>query len=764
VDHPALHGEALLRSLVEISIEVAGARSVDRVLSVAGEGVKRHGLQMVVVQYLNGDQGFLRYLNRAPVTAFGKGLLRPAPLTLTPGIEAAFKLGGPLYIADMEKWLLSINCETSFIDIALKAGFGRMVITPLTVSGKKWGALLLAASSLEEADVPALTLFSSQLYSALEVAETIERLEERNKELEAVHAIATASLPDGRSKHLLETVARAIGSDAAILHRFEPETGDFVVIGEAWGYEGPLLEQWKRFPAAPMQPSEKLSRSGPVSHFDRDSAVADAGYKQIAMVALRVDGSTVGFLSVGRKTDTPFDESELRTAEILGVQLSSLLDRARLNAEGGKRVRQLAMLYELASAGAGTGQVNPIIEKVLLQMIDAIPVDISSIHFLERKQLRLAGWKAREGGVQLPPTAEFLPVDEASISGRTVLSRARQCLSVSDFPPSTATAAAQFGVHHVLSAPLLVGDRLVGTLSVGRRADAKFTEEEAQLVESCGVHIAVILEHVRLFEDLKVSYDELAHTQAELVKHERLAALGELAAVMAHEVRNPLGVIFNSLTSLKRVLKPAGGEGDLLLQIIGEEADRLNRIVGDLLDFARPYEAQKKPISLEAIIGSAVDAAMAAVPHASANVMVQFPAELPHFQVDGHLVRQAILNLVVNALQAMPGGGVVTVLAVPEERDGNLWARIEVRDEGDGIPAATAERIFQPFFTTKATGTGLGLAVVKRIIDAHHGQVTVQARPEGGTTFTVRLPGGAPMDESERDDESEDTLPPSTAA
>ena len=157
---------------------------------------------------------------------------------------------------------------------------------------------------------------------------------------------------------------------------------------------------------------------------------------------------------------------------------------------------------------------------------------------------------------------------------------------------------------------------------------------------------------------------------------------------------------------------------------------------------------------------------MAAVPAASAKVIVQFPAELPLFQIDGHLVRQAFVNLVVNALQAMPRGGVVTVRALPEERGGELWARIEVRDEGDGIPAATAERIFQPFFTTKATGTGLGLAVVKRIIDAHHGQVTVLSRPEGGTTFTIRLPGGTAPEAVRPDgaDDAEDTLPPTPIA
>ncbi len=761
MDRPPPQGETLLKSLVEISIRVAGARSIDDVLKIAGEGVLALGLQMVAVQF-GPDRNFLRYLNRPPTTDFGRSLLGTSPLFISPEAYAVLSLGSPMYISDLGQWLAEHGADLSTVDIAVKAGFSRMVITPLTVSGRKWGALILAANTLEPSDVPALTLFSSQLYSALEVAETIERLELRNKELEAVHAIATAAAPEASSELLLATVARATRSDAAILHRFEEQTGEYVLVGDPWGYAGPLPALWRRYKESELLPHERVSHMGSFETVSRDPSGVGAGFSQLARVALQVEGHAAGFLTLGRKSDRPFTAAEVRTAEILGVQVSSLLERARLNAEGSKRVRQLELLYEMTSAGAVVGQVQEIIDRLLTQMLDAFPVDVSVIHFIERTQFRLAGWKVRAGVLAAgPPTPEFMAIDETSVIGCTALGRKSTRVDKNNFPSFTAKNAARLGVAQLMSAPLLVGERLVGTLTIGRAIDVEFTKEETQLVESCAVHIAVILERVRLYEDLKISYDELAHTQAELVKHERLAALGELAAVMAHEVRNPLGVIFNSLTSLKRGMHPTGDTA-LLLNIIGEEADRLNRIVSDLLDFARPYEAQKKPISLEPIIGSAVDAAMAAVPNATAKVVIQFPAELPRFQIDGHLVRQALVNLVVNALQAMPLGGVVTVRALPEERDGELWARIEVGDEGDGISAATAERIFQPFFTTKATGTGLGLAVVKRIIDAHHGQVTVQARPEGGTTFSVRLPGGttAELDEAQGDD-SEDTLPPS---
>jgi signal transduction histidine kinase len=121
-------------------------------------------------------------------------------------------------------------------------------------------------------------------------------------------------------------------------------------------------------------------------------------------------------------------------------------------------------------------------------------------------------------------------------------------------------------------------------------------------------------------------------------------------------------------------------------------------------------------------------------------VVTQFATGLPRFVVDGHLVRQAMINLVVNAMQAMPKGGTVTVRVSAEPREGQSVARIEVVDEGVGISPQTEKHMFQPFFTTKATGTGLGLAVVKRIVDAHHGEISVRSAVGGGTTFTVVLP------------------------
>lgn len=224
----------------------------------------------------------------------------------------------------------------------------------------------------------------------------------------------------------------------------------------------------------------------------------------------------------------------------------------------------------------------------------------------------------------------------------------------------------------------------------------------------------------------------LENAQAELIQRERLAALGEMSAVVAHEVRNPVAVIFNAAASMRR--NPA--ERDALLTIVEEEAGRLRQMVTDLLDFARPASVHLVDEPLLAIIESALDALRHGAA-AGVDVEVSVDSDVPALQCDVRLVRQAIVNLVSNALQAPGRQGAVRVAVV---RNGAEGVRLTVTDDGAGVPDAIAEAIFRPFFTTRATGTGLGLAVVQRIVRAHGGTLRHHAPPSGGATFEVDLP------------------------
>ena len=301
----------------------------------------------------------------------------------------------------------------------------------------------------------------------------------------------------------------------------------------------------------------------------------------------------------------------------------------------------------------------------------------------------------------------------------------------------------RFPLRGMLAVPLSFGERPVGAAVIGDdRRPRIFSDEEIERAMVMGSQLAIAIANARLFEDLKSSYDALAHTQVELVRGERLAALGELAAVVAHEVRNPLGVIYNAMASLRRLLKPEG-EAEVLFSFVREEAERLDSIVSDLLDFARPREAELRRHSPDTLISAAVRAVEGTCQIARVQLSVELPRELPQVMVDERMMRQALMNLLLNAVQAMPRGGQLSISAAEEPRHAPPALRIDIVDSGPGIPAELAEKVFQPFFTTKATGSGLGLAVVRRILDAHQGQVWVDPARKPGACLSLRLPTGS---------------------
>ncbi|MDB4993898.1 MAG: sensory box histidine kinase [Myxococcaceae bacterium] len=269
--------------------------------------------------------------------------------------------------------------------------------------------------------------------------------------------------------------------------------------------------------------------------------------------------------------------------------------------------------------------------------------------------------------------------------------------------------------------------------------DAQLTPPDEYLpaVERLVGVLRTVLAHRQLAGDLKRSYAELTRAQIALVERERLAALGELAAVVAHEVRNPLAVIFNCIATMEK----GPGAGEPILEILGEEANRLNQIVSELLDFARPGRVLLQSESLEDIVAGAIAAVRSAqVPSAPAvDIELAVARPLEPLLVDFQLVRRAVINLVGNAVQALPSGGRIVVRVIDEVKPAR-GVRIEVSDNGPGIPQATLDRIFEPFFTTKASGTGLGLAIVKRAAEAHSGELTVRSEEGRGTTFVMRLP------------------------
>jgi signal transduction histidine kinase len=248
--------------------------------------------------------------------------------------------------------------------------------------------------------------------------------------------------------------------------------------------------------------------------------------------------------------------------------------------------------------------------------------------------------------------------------------------------------------------------------------------------------------------ELSRAYAELRAAQHEMVRKEQLAAVGELSAVVAHEVRNPLAIISNAVATLRR-----SGIGDAdretLLGILDEESSRLNRLVGDLLRYARPVNVERQLVSLRELVERGMTLAEGKI-GLDAELVEAEPVD--RVWADANLVRQVIDNLISNAVQAMSGGGVLTVTLVNLDKDGVRGVEIQIQDTGEGMDTQVRARALDPFFTTRPSGTGLGLAIVARIVDAHGGVLEIDSKSGAGTVMHVFLPRAAESPRSRNSD------------
>jgi signal transduction histidine kinase len=245
--------------------------------------------------------------------------------------------------------------------------------------------------------------------------------------------------------------------------------------------------------------------------------------------------------------------------------------------------------------------------------------------------------------------------------------------------------------------------------------------------------------------ELRRSYEELRTAQEELVKKEQLAVVGELAAVIAHEVRNPLAIIANAGAGLRKQAI-SREDHETLLAILDEETSRLNRLVTDLLRYARPVNVQRSHMPLADLLERALSLASTNASKKKIRAELRIEANEGRIWGDANLLRQVFDNLIDNAVQAMGVDGALTVRVRSASEGGAEGLAVDIIDTGEGMDTQVRSRALDPFFTTRPSGTGLGLAIVDRIVDAHGGRLGIESRAGEGTTVTVFLPHGVPTE------------------
>ena len=241
--------------------------------------------------------------------------------------------------------------------------------------------------------------------------------------------------------------------------------------------------------------------------------------------------------------------------------------------------------------------------------------------------------------------------------------------------------------------------------------------------------------------------DDLTERRAleeQIQRAQRLAALGRLAGGLAHEIRNPLGITRAAAQVLQREIGEDRALGEYT-QVIQSEIDRIDRLIEQLLAYARPFPLQRGPVHVTDVIERAVALTRAYAAQRGVALATDVSADLPSVEGDAELLHQALVNLLLNGIHATPATGMVAVSAATQDGDNGASAilLVTVRDTGQGISTADLLHIFDPFFTTRADGTGLGLSIVQQIVQEHNGTIEVHSELGTGTSFVLHLPAAA---------------------
>ena len=432
-----------------------------------------------------------------------------------------------------------------------------------------------------------------------------------------------------------------------------------------------------------------------------------------------------------------------------------------------QRQTEAAVLSEVATRIHGEEDLQVILDIAIDQILDGLRLRTAWIFLGDQtdRKLRLAAHRgvapAYLAAVAARGLGECLCPEVFETGRRMQVRNTTQCPRM----PTIVEGLSEPVAHACV--PLTFDGTSRGVLNVAARPGELFSEDELRFLETVGRQICLAVERVRhlqaerealasqasvalenkhLYEKARRAYRELNEAQARIIQNEKMAVVGTFAAGLAHEVRNPLNSIALQLSILERRVAPleAGLSGELkeLIGVIREEVKRLDNLVGDFLQFSRTNRLGHRLTNLDPLID---EVARLLRPEArAAGVTLRcLKGAAPVLRVDAERIKQVVINLVQNAIEAMPGGGVVTVES--SLREGRV--RMVVRDSGPGLPGGLD--VFQLFVTTKARGTGLGLSIAQQIVLEHGGEISAESSPGQGATFTVTLPTATDDSEAE---------------
>ncbi|MBI3458521.1 MAG: response regulator [Candidatus Rokubacteria bacterium] len=562
------------------------------------------------------------------------------------------------------------------------------------------------------------------VYRLVSQVEELKRINEhfvgRARQLEELHRAVQDLTSELGVTALLErflpSLARALGSASLAVELSEPAGVRVAVQADGSG-----------------QPRSVLARSGLES--------SDDWVEVEWRLPLAVPGRTLGVMIARHVLPPAAKADEEQLLKIVANQVAIAVENARLYEETKQRLGETETLLTVSHAVSSTLELTETMRRVARETARALGCNMVGAYLADADQLNLRAIAGYHVPKQLLETLRAFPIP---LKGHRFLEEAwgeRRPNFSSDAEADLRIDRETFKrLPHrsVLFVPMIVrGEPIGGLFVVWWTQQHDFTSEELRLVEGISRQAGLAIENARLYEGVQRQMAELKQTQAQLIQSAKLAAIGELAANVAHEINNPLTSVLGFASYLAEQIQP-GAPMREELDLILEEATRARDIVHDLLNFSRQREFEPEVTDINAILEQTVAMVRRQGRLEEITVNELYGANLPMAEVDVSRMKQVFVNIINNAVYAMKDGGTLTLRT--GFSDGMVHT--EFTDTGTGIAPEHVDKIFDPFFTTKpaVTGTGLGLSVSLGIVQSHGGTIEVRSQVGQGSTFTVKLP------------------------
>ncbi|MDH5605956.1 MAG: GAF domain-containing protein [Anaerolineae bacterium] len=651
------------------------------------------------------------------------------------------KTGEPVRINDKAK-------KTGFTE--MKSGVSSKLVVPLRIGKEVNGVIVLESKHINAFstwDEHLVKILASQVGN---IAENIQLNEEtlgRTRNLMQVNEIIRGVLGLTKLSDIAERAAELMvdrfGYELLMVMMLDNGMNELVA-------EGIAGEEAAGFPKG-LRYAKHLGVPGEVLQTGESRLINNASASDIYLpipgwdpgseicVPLHDGESVFGVINVESQLPEALNQDDILILEALAGALSGVLVSARHYAELQMNLAQLAAVRETALDLGTDLELDTLLKRVVNRVRLLVDAQGAELGLVEQ------GEKVVKVLISENPWQDYSGYSFPFLSGVTGRVAAMgEPMVVKDFNQWRGNRETEHRAPFttVAGVPLKLGEEVIGTLVVqDARPNRSFGSKEINVLELISPQIAIFIRNARLIKELESRIEAQRLAESRLVQSAKLAAVGEMAAGVAHELNNPLTTVTGFTELIIDSLSPDSAEYEDL-KLVLQEAKRARSVVRQLLDFSRQSEILRSDVDINELMSTVLGLVHHQAQTSGVEIRVRFWDDLPLVRIDRNQIQQVFLNLAYNGIQAMPDGGIMLIQTEVAQKEGKDWVAIKIEDTGKGIEEQDLNLIFEPFYTTKppGKGTGLGLSVSYGIIADHGGFIDVESKPGQGAMFTIWLP------------------------